>query len=83
MLFTGTHLFAIQAALYWHIWWFDLFMHFWGGTLLALGLHALATLPRVPLRPGWTELFLLLLLATSTWEVFEWWVGLFDPTSHL
>ncbi len=81
-LFAAVHFVASKLSLYWYYWWFDSVMHFWGGTLIGLGIHALATLPHVPVRT--TLLFLLVTLAvvTVSWEVFEWVFGLYNPVNH-
>jgi hypothetical protein len=80
--FAATHWFAVQATLYWYYWWFDILMHFWGGMMVALGVHMLCSFSFVPCRPTWLVMLLVLLLVTGVWEVFEWSVGLFDPISH-
>ena len=40
LAFAVTHLVATAGSLYWYYWWFDIVMHFWGGLLLGLGVHA-------------------------------------------
>jgi len=58
-------------------------MHFWGGILLGLGVHAICSLKSITLKPTMGLLLFTLVVATGTWEVFEWLAGLYDPTTHL
>lgn len=81
--FAAVHLFAIKASLYWYYWWFDIMMHFWGGILLALGVHAFCTFSRIHLKPTLKLVLLTLLLVTVSWEVFERSVGLYDPITYI
>jgi fatty-acid desaturase len=81
-LFATTHWFAVEASLYWYLWWFDLVMHFWGGMMIALGVHMLSSFSIFPFRPVLPVILAVLLFVTGVWEVFEWSVGLFDPVSH-
>lgn len=84
-VFAAVHVLAVSLSLYWYWWWFDSVMHFWGGTLITLGLFAIATFSRFRTKP--TLLFTLgvLLFFTVTWEVFELLVGLVHPdtTEHM
>jgi predicted membrane-bound dolichyl-phosphate-mannose-protein mannosyltransferase len=82
-LFAITHVIAIAASLYWYYWWFDLLMHFWGGALLALGVHVLSTFSFWPFRPTTTVVLGVVFFAVVSWEVFEWYVGLFDSNTFL
>lgn len=85
------HVIAIELYLYWHFFWFDIFMHLFGGAVVALGLHTLADLriiKRVYLKTG-TVLFLVFLIALL-WELFEFSAGvpiesdfILDTTSDL
>lgn len=81
--FALTHQLALMANLYWYHWWFDIFMHLWGGALLALGVHALATFKRIKLRPTLPLVLLTLAIATGTWELFERWAGLYNPATYI
>jgi len=57
-------------------------MHFWGGALIALGVHALATIDWFQIRPtSKTFLFTFFLIALS-WELFEWYTDLYDPAVY-
>ncbi len=74
----AVHGVATATALYWHFWWFDMPMHFFGGSIVALGLFTLADLS-FPL-PRWLFrtvpfLFVVLLIAL-VWEFFELWAGI-------
>ena len=78
-IFAATHIFAMSASLYWYYWWFDIPMHFSGGILVGLGVHAFSTFSRLRFRPNLTLMLLVLAVATGLWEVFEGWAGLHDP----
>jgi len=82
-LFALVHTFAVTASLYWYHWWFDILMHFWGGTLIGLGVHAFSTIPWFSYRPTTKVVLLVLAAATISWEVFERLVGLYDPLRYL
>jgi hypothetical protein len=83
VLFAATHAVAMQLSLYYWHWWFDIPMHFWGGGLIALGVHSFATFSRLHFKPTvWVVLGAFLLIATA-WEVFEWFAGLYDPATYL
>ena len=82
LLFAATHLTAMTYFLYWHFWWFDILMHSWGGILIAMGIHSLATLPHVPVRATYRWLFLALFVATLSWEGFERYFGLFEADGY-
>ena len=58
-------------------------MHAWGGVLLVLGVHAFSTFSWSPLQPTWRVVFIVLLVATVSWEVFEWFAGLYEPSTYL
>jgi predicted dehydrogenase len=76
--FAGVHHVAMVANLYWYYWWFDIVMHFWGGLLIGLGVHALATFSWLRLRPSWSVMLVTLALITGLWELFESWAGLHE-----
>jgi len=80
--FAWTHYIAVAGSLYWYYWWFDIVMHFWGGLLLGLGVHALCRLHIVPVQPTLLVVVLVILAATVGWEVFEWFAGLYDIETH-
>jgi predicted dehydrogenase len=82
-VFALVHVLAITLSLYWFHWWFDILMHFWGGALIGLGIHALSTLPKFILRPTTMVIVVTLLLVTVSWEIFEQVAGLYDPTSYV
>jgi len=82
MAFLWTHYLAVLGSLYWYYWWFDVLMHFWGGLLIGSGVFVLCRLSFVPVKPTLLLTLLTLLLATSTWEVFEWYAGLYNPQTH-
>lgn len=81
-LFAAVHNFAVATSLYWYYWWFDIFMHFWGGLLVVLGVYAICSLKHIPLRPTAFIIFSTLIAIMVVWEVFEWKIGLFDPANH-
>lgn len=81
--FASVHNFAEAASLYWYYSWFDILMHFWGGFLVALGVHALCTFKFVPLRPTLTLTLITLLVAMVSWEIFERAVGLYDQSLYV
>lgn len=83
LVFTGVHYLAMAGSLYWYYWWFDMVMHFWGGLLIGLGLHALSTFSSFHIRPTTKTLLLILFVMTGSWEIFEWSAGLLEPKSHL
>lgn len=82
-MFAATHWVAVEASLYWHYWWFDVVMHFWGGLLIALGVFALTTFRRITLKPTISLVLGTALVLVLGWEYFEWQVGLFNPDIHL
>ena len=81
-IFATVHWFAIEASLYWHFWWFDILMHFWGGILIALGIVAITTFRRITIKPSYGLVLIVSLVTVVSWEFFEWQVGLFDPELH-
>lgn len=81
--FSVTHVFAMFASLYWYYWWFDIVMHFWGGGLIVLGVHALSTFSCCSFRPTITVLLVVLVSGILFWEVFEFWADLWQPERYL
>lgn len=81
--FALMHTVAIVASLYWYYWWFDILMHFWGGALIALGVHALATCKRCTFEPDLKILLVALFVITISWEVFERAAGLYDHATYI
>ena len=73
----------MRASLYWSIWWFDILMHFWGGILIGVGLHVLGTFSLLRLKPTLPLLILVLVVVTFSWELFEWWVSLWQPENYV
>lgn len=66
------HNLAIQLFLYWHLWWFDIPMHAFGGVIVALGFFVLSDLrilPRTFLRI--VPITALVLGVALIWEAFE------------
>ena len=82
-IFAMTHYVAMQASLYWYFWWFDSVMHFWGGCLIGLGVHALATFPHSHIRPTYRLMLFTLFVATVSWEIFEWHYGIADTRNYV
>lgn len=82
-LFALVHQFAVAATLYWYFWWFDILMHFWGGALIVLGVFVFSGFSFSSFKPSLKIVLLTLVLVTVTWEVFEWFVGLYEPVTYL
>lgn len=82
-IFALVHTVAVEASLYWHYWWFDIVMHFWGGLLIALGVVSITTFRCVTLRPTFSLVFGVVCVIAIGWEFFEWQVGLFNPAIHI
>lgn len=82
LVFAAVHKFAVITSLYWYYWWFDIVMHFWGGVLLGLGVHAFCTFSWLHCRPTLKIVLFTLLLVTISWEVFERLTGLYDPVNY-
>jgi hypothetical protein len=82
-LFAMVHDFAVMTSLYWYYPWFDIVMHFWGGTLVVLGVHAICSLRHVPLKPTAPLIFSALVVCMVLWELFEYSVGLYNPPTYL
>lgn len=71
------HNIAIQLFLYWHIWWFDIPVHTFGGMIVALGIFTLRDLRIIPnswLRP--LPVLCMVLFVALAWEVFELVAGI-------
>ena len=81
-LFALTHTFATMTALYWYYSWFDIIMHFWGGLLIVLGVHALMRL-RFPVRTNKRTIFSVALILMLSWELFEYLLGLSSIAGQL
>ena len=77
--FALLHSFAVQASLYWYYWWFDILMHFSGGVLITIGLHALGTFKRFNCKPKLKHVFWVTLAFVIVWEIFEYNAGLYEP----
>ena len=58
-------------------------MHFWGGILTVLGVHALCSLKHIPLKPTTVIVFSTLIIIMVSWEVFERSVGLYNPGTYV
>ena len=81
--FAAVHLIATAGSLYWYYWWLDVVMHFWGGVLLGAGVHALSRLKSFSFTPTLTLMLSVLITAAISWELFEWFTGLYNPASYL
>ena len=58
-------------------------MHFWGGLLIGLGVHSFATFKLIQIRPKLSLVLAVIFVVAVSWEVFEWFAGLYDPTTYL
>ncbi len=58
-------------------------MHFSGGLLIGLGLHAFGTFSRIKRTPTATFIFFFAFLIVLVWEAFELYAGLSDLSLHL
>ena len=83
IVFLFAHITAMYASLYWYFWWADIIMHFWGGLLLGMGVHVLASLPHIPVRASVPWLLAIILVVTLSWEIFERSFGLFNPVGYM
>lgn len=81
--FAATHLFAIEASLYWYYSWFDSMMHLWGGLLLGSGIHMFARFSLWRHTPQLAEVLLVITVVVITWEVFEYIAGLYSPATYI
>src|SRR5690606_8935305 len=70
--------FAVATSLYWYYPWFDIVMHFWGGLLLVLGVHAISRL-QLPIKPTRRTILIVAFAAMIAWEIFERVMGLYPP----
>ncbi len=75
--FALTHILALKLYLYWYYWWFDIFMHLWGGTLVSLVVFSLASMVSF-FELRLKHIAAILLMVTVAWEVFEWRLGLWN-----
>ncbi|MCD5381446.1 MAG: hypothetical protein LR008_02625 [Candidatus Pacebacteria bacterium] len=82
-IFGLAHYFAVLASLYWYYGWFDVAMHLWGGMLIGLSVHSLATFSRFNFKPTLSIILLVLVSITVTWEIFEWWADLYQSEAYL
>lgn len=57
-------------------------MHTWGGMLVGAGVYVICSFKNVRLKPTLSLTLLTLLGATVTWELFEWYAGLYNPLIH-
>lgn len=58
-------------------------MHFWGGLLIGLGVHAITTLKLVPLKPTIGLVLVAIVSAIVSWEVFEYYFNLHGTNSYV
>jgi uncharacterized membrane protein YoaK (UPF0700 family) len=71
------HIIALELFLYWRFWWFDIPMHFIGGSVVALGLFTLRDL-RLPIPARYLRavpVVLLVIVVAMMWEVYELFIG--------
>jgi hypothetical protein len=71
------HILAIKLSLYWHFWWFDIPMHFFGGVIVALGVYVVRDLglPLPSFSYRLVPFLCIVLLVALIWEAFELWAG--------
>ncbi len=79
----GVNYLAVTASLYWYYWWFDILMHFWGGIMLGMGVHAFSGIKWLHIRPTLGTVLMVILIAVTTWETFEWLNNLSGTSSYL
>lgn len=82
-LFASTHAFALATSLYWYYPWFDIAMHFWGGTLVVLGVNSASKIRPNYVRPNKRTVLSVALLLIVGWEIFERLNGLFVADVYL
>ena len=71
------HIIALQLFLYWKFAWFDIPMHFIGGTVVALGIFTLRDL-RILIPERWiapSSVVLMVIVVAMVWEVYELFIG--------
>lgn len=71
------HIVALELFLYWRFWWFDIPMHFFGGSVVSLGLFTLRDL-RLLVPERWIKILPIVLATLAialSWEVFEIYIG--------
>ena len=77
------HYLALEFSLYWRFAWFDIFMHFFGGAVVALGLFTLKDFVRnIPDRLQYFfPIIAGVIVAALSWEIFEIVLGVptFEP----
>ncbi len=83
LVFVATHSFAMSASLYWYVWWFDIFMHTWGGVLITHGLYSVYVIGPKHRPPPFYLMILALATATVSWELFEWYFDVYNPISYI
>ncbi len=75
-LFVLTHIIALKLYLYWYYWWFDVFMHTWGGILISLSIFSLVNV--ISFKLSLKHVLIVLFIVTTSWELFEWKLGLWN-----
>jgi len=83
VVFATAHALAVSLSLYWYLPWFDSVMHAWGGGLIVIGLFSFSTFSQMRRNPELIEVVVVLAIITVTWEVFEWYIGLWDPATYV
>jgi hypothetical protein len=79
------HFLLIELVLYWRFLWIDMPMHFFGGTVVALGVFAARDLHipfffRISARPS--RVVMAVLLVAVAWELFEYLAGISIVEKH-
>ncbi len=71
------HGIATRLYLYWHIWWLDIPMHFFGGVIVALGFYTMRDLGLFPNKVlRLIPVLVLVLCVALVWEAYEYFIGL-------
>jgi hypothetical protein len=75
-MLAAIHALALEFSLYWHFFWFDIPMHFFGGAIVALGLFTLRDLKLFSNKHLTIVKVLLLVFSIAlVWEGFELFAG--------
>jgi hypothetical protein len=78
------HAVALNAYLYWLYPWFDIPMHFLGGTVAGFGFLSWVGERLVPIRSrALLATLLFVALIGIGWEVFEWYFDLVDTLEYV
>ena len=77
-LWAVIHVLALELFLYWKFAWFDIPMHFIGGTVVALGIFTLRDL-KLLIPERWiapSSVVLMVIVFAMVWEVYELFIGI-------